>query len=443
MEQMKKLWNQLKPWIRAYRRLLIAALTVVAVLFVALIIVVPSFNKKTSIDTSAYKIIDAVPGCSFSMNKEIVDESTAIMEISKQIDFIDYETYQYKNGEDLYLCYNMRQYIFAVKKGTEFHFSEERMENSLADHNMQGIWFRPMEKASVKKRNGCYVVDVSAEVTITPTLYNDFYGQLITFEKEGEEWSMFVGYVRNAKESTIEMVEYVAKTFTFSENTASAPKEMVAFNMEDENAVAEKVEEKKEVESPSEKEDSNTGTLSSDEETLTAKSTIQKVDYDEGKAYSSSIYSMLSAKGIGFLEILNEDTGAMEPAYIKINRIIKDADAEQILSDQGIDVEVPQNCHAEIVEYDIRYTSQSKSYINICLRGLDGEKLRHRGVAYSSKTYDLPKSDAMENDWYLNNMVYYFVPDGCNTYALECSGIIKSEQYSTAWYCIDSRIDKN
>ena len=442
MKEAKKLWNQLKPWIRAYRRLLIAASIILAILFVAVIMFVPGLNNKSSIDTTKYKIIDAVPGCSFSMNKEIVDKSTAIMEISKQIDFIDYETYQYKNGEDLYLCYNMRQYIFAVKKGTEFHFSEEKMENSLADHDMQGIWFHPADKASLKKKNGCYTVEVSAEVTITPTLYNDFYGHLLTFEKEGEEWAMFVGYVKNASESTIEMVDYVATTFTSSENTASTPKEMVAFDIMDENAIAEKVEEKKE-EPSSEKEDEKEESLISDKDTLTAESTIQKVDYDENKAYSSSIYSMLSVKGIGFIEILNEDNGAMEPAYIRINRIIKDSEAEQLLKSQGLDVQIPQNCHVEIVEYDIRYTSQSKSYINLCIKGLDGEKLRHRGASYSSKTYDLIKSDTMENDWYLSNMAYYFVPDSCNTYALECSGIVKSKQYSTAWYCIDSRIDIN
>ena len=51
-------------------------------------------------------------------------------------------------------------------------------------------------------------------------------------------------------------------------------------------------------------------------------------------------------------------------------------------------------------------------YINVKLKGLDGENLRFRGIEYSQRCFDIQIS---QNEFYS----YYAIPNGCPEYALE------------------------
>ena len=394
-----------------------------------------SDENKVSIDKNDYKTISSVMGCEFSVNRTSSDTATAVMEISKDIPFTDYESYTFKNGEDLYLLFNMNNYIVAVKKGTSFSLSSADVSESLKKHSLQGIWFTPID--NVKKKGNTYTVDVTAQVVITNTLYNDFTGKLVTIEENGEEWSMFAGYI---SEEYIPMVEYVVTTLTLTEDE-NLSTEKFEVDMDEGIIIVEEesTEPASEEEAASESEES--------EASLSADNIVQTEKEEENKAYSSNMYSMLKQGSVGYMDILNEDTGNMEGAYIRINEVYNQemtqellADYEERTGDSGYRLlEIPQNCHLEAVSYDVRYTSDTHSYIDIKLVGVDGDIFRYRGMPYSSKTYDLSGEKIKENDWVTGGVVMYVVPDGCMEYAFNCSGVVNNKDVRAAWFYISTR----
>lgn len=419
---------------------------------------------ENSVDKTMYKTIDAVPGCEFSVDRLSSDTSTAVMEISKSVNFLDYETYTFRNGEDLYLIFNMENFIVIAKKGTTFNFSQMDVSESFSKNSLQGIWFEARDK--VEKKGNTYTVDVLAQVVITNTLYNDFAGKLVTIEQDGQEWALFAGYV---KEDYAPMVDYVSTTFKYKEenlvnaesfevnieegitiaDNSSAEREEISEN-QTESQVAKENAEKEEPEKEEQQEDTAESTETSVQEqqdTLVADSTIREVTDNINTAYSSNIYSMLPQGSIGYMDIFNEDLAKSEGAYIKITGIYDEQETQDLISayekrtndNLYQNFEVPDNCHLEAMQYDVRYTSETYSYVNIKLTGLDGDVLRYRGMPYDAKTYDIPSVLSEENDWISGNMVFYIVPDGCMDYALSCSGIMSTKETRPAWFYISTR----
>ena len=75
-------------------------------------------------------------------------------------------------------------------------------------------------------------------------------------------------------------------------------------------------------------------------------------------------------------------------------------------------------------------------YVNVKLRGMDGENLKFRGIAYSQRTYDISVSDT---EFYS----FYAVPNGCREYVLEIGeGAGKSEGVVSAYYVVGFEYDK-
>jgi len=147
---------------------------------------------------TGYTKINDVPGISFQVEKKVIDESTAVMEISKKVDFSFYNTYLYKNGTDMYLLFNMNEFVVIAKKGTTFHFEENGIIKGLEDSSLNGTWFTLNGKEKdVKKEGNRYELDVNAQVVITNDIYNDFVGKLVVindlYDEEECEWSLFVG----------------------------------------------------------------------------------------------------------------------------------------------------------------------------------------------------------------------------------------------------------
>lgn len=440
--------------IKKYLPFILAAFLIIAL--VAGFFYIKSKNT-SSVTANDFKLVTEVPGCEFEIDKTKIDTSTAVTEISKQINFLDYETYSFKNGTDVFIMFNMKRYVVVAKKGTSFNFSKKELSESLRENNLQGIWFSPIEKEKVKKSGNKYTVKVNAEVVITSTLYNDFVGELTTFEKNGEEWALFAGYLNPEDKEIVDMVEYVAKTFTPSEeyqvvrpdftvdvetdqvtSVANETVEVPVQITEDHNVDQITEEIKETVPTEEEKEESKPA------DSLSASANKREIIADETTAYSSSIYSMLPVGSIGYMDILNEDVGKMEPAYIKITNIFSEEEAMDMVRTYSErtgktiydSFEIPDNCHLEALSYDIRYTSQTQSYIDLRLVSLDGDTFRHRGMAYSNKTYDIPEEITLENDWYSGNIVFYVIPNGCNEYAVRCAGIINNDDNRPAWYKI-------
>ena len=217
-------------------------LGVIAVIFIVLIVTVTMKRTETKTpDRDGYKTINDVPGVGFSVKKDLFETATAVMEISKNIEFLSYQTYSYKNGTDTYLLFNMNNYIVIAKKGTSFYFDENGVEESLQKNSLNGIWFSTVGKDAVKESSGeKYVIYVDAQVVINNDLYNDFIGNLVTLKKDGEEWTIFAGTTEKNKENA-ETMQYITETFSFSDTAEMNTSEYTV----DENGILTAIEDTK------------------------------------------------------------------------------------------------------------------------------------------------------------------------------------------------------
>lgn len=402
-----------------------------------------------------YKVVAEVPGCEFFVNKSISDGATSVSEISKAISFLDYENYNFKNGDDLYILFNMRRYIVVVKKGSHFNLSSKNLETTLENTSLQGIWFKPIPKEKVVKVGDKYSVNVKAEVAITNELYNDFTGTLTTLEKDGEEWVMFVGYIDPDDVDIVNMTATIADSFKIADGYK--PLADFSVDIESNNIVSvnnSDLAEQIPVSGESISDISSIGREAekTEQESVDFFSATNKnrvVEINDSTAYSSSIYSMLRTNTIGYMDIFNEDTATREAAYIRITDILNEEETIMLLDEYKKNtgeeirnyIDVPENCHLEAAKFDVRYTSLVHSYVDVRLYDLDGEGFKYRGVDFSNKTYDLKTETNMENDWMTGKIIVYAIPNGCQDYALECTGIIRHDDLRPAWFAIDTRVD--
>ena len=403
------------------KTIIIAGAVLLAVIMI--VTVLGKIEKEPKVDSNLFKEVTDIPGCEFAVNRNSSDTATTVMEISKTINFLDYETYRFCNGEDLYLLFNMNRYIIAVKKGTSFNLSETEPAVAFQNNSLSGIWFEVAEDAKLKKKGNTSTIEVTAQVVITNTLYNDFTGKLITIEKDGEEWTMFAGFVHAEDEESIAMVEYISSTFQASEvaQVAQADFEVnIEEGIKTEEASA-KEDVSEEISEPASEPEDKEEIDAEESETLTASSTQREVEDNVNTAYSSTVYSMLPVGSIGYMDILNEDIGKTEPAYIKVLEIHDEAETQKLIAEYEAQtgnkiystMEIPAGCHIEAVSYDVRYTSENWSYVDIKLCSLSGEELRYRGMPYSSKTYDICKPLKENNDWVQGYTAFYIIPYGC------------------------------
>lgn len=191
----------------------------IGMVLIVLIVIIAGTKSKADVPAKeGYKTITDVEGIKFDVDKTLSDASTAVLEISDRIDFIDYMTYSYKNGEDTYLLFNIQKFIVVAKKGTCFNFRENGVEKSLEENSLNGIWFAPTGKIPAVSAEGKpYSIEVEGQVVITNNIYNDFYGTLTIMTKDGEEWSLFAGVTTKGKESLGNMVSYVTESLSFYE----------------------------------------------------------------------------------------------------------------------------------------------------------------------------------------------------------------------------------
>lgn len=462
------------------RKLLKGVLLVIVVVVVFGFFLKKITNAKESGIKEGYKVVSDVPGVEFVVKKNMADISTAVMEISKNIDFIDYMTYSYKNGENTYLLFNIRQYIIIVQKGTSFCFNELGVEESLKINSMQGIWFTATGKP--KENAQKYVIDVEAQVVITNSIYNDFYGTLCTITRDGGEWAMFVGTTREYRAEYEEMVEYIVDSFVFSDTVIAADVINHEVSMENGEIIdpgadvepAETLEEPSEdipgessevipdegsgesSESPQEEpaqtpeevpeaEEHIASVEAGEESGLVLGSNQHAYEINEGSAYTSSIYAMLSVGDTGFMDVTSDRDGSYESAYVKVTRLYTQEETEQLISryiasgdSYYSNITAPDGCHFEAVEYDIRYTGEETSYVNVKFTGLDGENLRFRGVKYPKMTHDILNRAAEKNGWVSGYICFYSVPNGCKEYALKFGDGNGNNDSLAAWYKIET-----
>lgn len=320
------------------------------------------------------------------------------------------------------------------------------------------------------------IIDANAQVSLTPELYSDFSGRLATIETGGEEWSLYVGSIgtegyEKLDKETKKAISYMVETFTTYEKPLqeATPSPVVAIGgnydsvsgneiIEPEenevqpsespvpektaqpNAQEETDETETEVISVDVEEDALEVTaspfpVSSAEPTVTPQipttpspspqtrpktrqyisaDNQKKTVHEDNKVYDSDIYSMLAVGKKSSLSLLAQ--GQEVNGVVKLIEVVKGTEAISIIKNaekQGlIDYEyfdAPTGCTWQAAHYVLE---EGEGYINVKLRGLDGENLRFRGIEYSQRCFDIQIS---QNEFYS----YYAIPNGCPEYALE------------------------
>lgn len=188
-----------------------------------------------------------------------------------------------------------------------------------------------------------------------------------------------------------------------------------------------------------------------DKKTPSPRSNQKKTsDRSDEKAYSSDIYSMLKIPSNGILDAVTKK-GEIEKVVIRVNKVLSKEVAEKEIRDYcnreecGYNYfDAPAGCHWEAVSYDLLYREpDTRPYVNIRLRGADGDNLKYRGVRYSPKTHDIfsktEEETTQDGIWVKGNICYYAVPNGCEEYVLECGdGKVDSEYpVTSAYYLVD------
>ncbi len=162
-------------------------------------------------------------------------------------------------------------------------------------------------------------------------------------------------------------------------------------------------------------------------------------------AYSSNTYDMLKVGKAGSIQVVNDETGEVETAYVRITALYNAAETQRLVDDYASSglayystFNAPQGCHLEAVRYDVRYVTQTHSYIDLKVTGLDGYYLIFRGAMYDSRTYNIKWFGGEEtNDWYTGYVAFYVVPDGCIDYSLKFGGYGEDGKTGAAWYRIE------
>lgn len=145
------------------------------------------------------------------------------------------------------------------------------------------------------------------------------------------------------------------------------------------------------------------------------------------EAYSSDIYSMLSLKDNGIISEYDIKSKQIVMPIINVSRIYKGKTAVEMIKQYCKDTgyyeyfDAPVGCEWHIAEYNILYKDcPTKPYINIKLRGIDGNNIIYKGIGYSKRTYDMFNKASWHGDYYGTCYCFYAVPIGVREYALEC-----------------------
>ena len=423
--------------------------TVIIIVFMAVTTAAKAIANNRTTERDGYKTIRDVPGIEFQVNKEFSDYSTAVLEISKNIDFLDYQTYSYKNGTDTYLLFNMNSYIIIAKKGTDFDFPNMGVEESLSVNSVDGIWFSLSGKNPIKESSeDRYILSVTAQVVITPLVYNDFQGTLTVVRKDGDEWTLFAGTAARADDVCKESIGYTANTIFPVEAREPIETKNAIVAVENEMGSAGYTEEDSHVDADNlSGEETHTDEQSQEEEIFYIRESQIRQDLEKGKVYESDPYSMLKTGNAGIAATMNEQGGGYTEVYIRVDQLYSKEETaglikEYISSGQSYyaEMEAPEGTHFEAVSYSVRYLDLVPSYVNIKLCGLDGEDLRFRGVIYPQKTYNIFDTVTNADGWESGNICFYAIPNGCLEYALYCGPGIDREDLHSAYFYM--RTDK-
>ena len=160
------------------------------------------------------------------------------------------------------------------------------------------------------------------------------------------------------------------------------------------------------------------------------------------EAYTSTIYSMLSLKDNGIICEMDRHTKQINTPIINVSRVYKGKTAVNMIKDYCSTTgnyeyfDAPVGCEWHVAEYSLLYKDcTTKPYIDIKLRGIDGNNIVYKGISYTKHTYDMLYKAEWNGDFYGTCYCFYAVPIGVREYALECGlGTVKEDTGSQAAY---------
>ena len=155
--------------------------------------------------------------------------------------------------------------------------------------------------------------------------------------------------------------------------------------------------------------------------------------FEDNKIYHSNIYNMVPIGKRSYADIKIKNN--YEKAIIKVEEILTGKEAESLIKkycDTTLDYdyfEVMEGCSWHVARYTLDFSQCSNiGYMNIKLKGMDGDLLKYRGIRYTPRTYDIKVNDTLYYS-------YYAIPNGCYEYALECGdGTVDTENVYSAYY---------
>lgn len=159
----------------------------------------------------------------------------------------------------------------------------------------------------------------------------------------------------------------------------------------------------------------------------------KKIKYEDNTVYDTDIYSMLQIGKKSRISMLNN--GSASEGVVKVSEVLTGNDAIKLIKQKCNDgtlkyeyFDAPNGCSWNAVHY---FIEEGTGYVNVKLRGLDGENLRFRGIEYSQRSYDIKVTDT---EFYS----YYAVPNACPEYALEIGeGTINNQLLSGYYHITD------
>lgn len=374
-------------------------------------------QKITPESMPGYTEVTAVPGVSFFINSIFPDKATAVTQVSNKMSFQKNQYYSYKNGEDEYLLFCMDEIIIAAQKNTDFWIDKsEDKEYSLLNTSLMNIWFTSgTKKFNSETINNRTTTVANAGVSINANTYGDFCGKLININKDGEEWSLYVGVPGDRydklSDSSKKGIETIINTFAFSDGIDAIDSDIYAVSISE----------------SSEKQKIETETIIiEDSDTLALNNQKAVIEKEEDKAYTSTPYNMLNVGDNGLFSVFNDNVISYEEAIICPKAVYTGDKAKDIIKDfchkteRYVYFDAPEGSSWEVIEYDLNYKDcENEDYVNIKLKGVDGDVLRYRGIKYSNRTYDMEYITEEDGRWIRHYYTYYAVPNGCDEYCLQ------------------------
>ena len=412
---------------------------------------------------AGYTQATSVNGVVFDMPDSFLSQATAVTSIAEDVDYSN-GTFLYKNGIDKYLLFNIEGVVVAVEKGTSFNFRDaDDKKAQITSTDVCEVWMNLIDNKfeyDEKSSGDTYkiIADVSADISITSNNYATCHGKFASIQTDDYECSMFVGVpsgtIKELTKEQKDIIEHITKSLTLNDV-------FFANTEQSEETTSEKETSKTEVSSETQTSSENTevSTPTTEKETESDTETKQEeiipptenkdegfsslgTNQSESKGGYSDIYHMLKIGQKGYLTALSNDGKELAITNITINKLYTGEEAKNIIKDYCKTnkclyeySEAPAGYSWHVIEYTLDHHPDDL-YVNIKIEGLDGEKLKFRGVAASSRTYDIFSYAIMTENGCEKLYCYYAVPNGCKEYMLEC-GTRFTDTKDTACYKID------